>query len=85
MHVLQMDVTKAEDVERIVSEIQKSKKPLWAIVNNAGIALGCPFDWGKDVDEYTKTFDVNVFGLVRVTKVSFLFGLFGLLLLFLIL
>lgn len=66
--VLRMDVTKTEDVQEVVAELHKSKKPLWAIVNNAGIAIGCPFDWGKDVDEYKKTFEVNVFGLVRVTK-----------------
>lgn len=68
MHVLKMDVTRPEDVESVVKDIKKSKLSLWAVVNNAGIAIGCPFDWGKDVDVYRKTFEVNVFGLVRVTK-----------------
>lgn len=68
LHVLKMDVTKAEDVQNVVTQIRKSKMHLWAVVNNAGIALGCPFDWGNDVDEYRKTFDVNVLGVVRVTK-----------------
>lgn len=67
--VTQMDVTKVDDVKRVVSQLQQQKNlQLWAVVNNAGIALGLPFDWGRDVSCYEKTFEVNVFGLVRVTK-----------------
>ena len=68
IRIFKMDVTKLEDVENVVQEVKNSKIPLWAVVNNAGIAIGCPFDWGKDVDVYKKTFEVNVFGLIRVTK-----------------
>lgn len=76
LRVLPMDVTKVEDVKRVVGELQQMSKQrqqqqpkqLWAVVNNAGIALGLPFDWGRDVECYQRTFDVNVFGLVRVTK-----------------
>lgn len=63
-----MDVTSAEEVEKVVKEIDECSVPLWAVVNNAGIAIGCPFDWGKDIDQYKQTFEVNVFGVVRVTK-----------------
>ena len=71
LRVLPMDVTKVEDVKRVVGELQQmsnKQQQLWAVVNNAGIALGLPFDWGRDVECYQRTFDVNVFGLVRVTK-----------------
>lgn len=68
LRVIPLDVTKPNDVEAAVAQIRQSKLPLWAVVNNAGIAIGCPFDWGKDIDVYQKTFDVNVFGVVRVTN-----------------
>ena len=66
--MVKLDVTKSEDIENVVKRIKMAKTQLWAVVNNAGIGIGCPFDWGRDVDEYRKMFDVNVFGLVRVTK-----------------
>ena len=68
LRILKLDVTKQEDAENAAKEIAKSKIPLWSVVNNAGIAVGVPFDWGNDVDEYKKVFEVNVFGMVRVTK-----------------
>jgi NAD(P)-dependent dehydrogenase (short-subunit alcohol dehydrogenase family) len=40
---------------------------LWAVVNNAGIAIGGPLDWiGLDV--YRRVMEVNFFGHVLVTK-----------------
>lgn len=65
-----MDVTKAEDVETAISAVRASKLPLWAVVNNAGIGFGAFFDWGEDVEVYRKLFDVNLFGVVRVTKAA---------------
>lgn len=63
-----MDVTKEEDVLQVVKEIRSESFPLWAVVNNAGIGYNAFFDWGKDVDLYRRIFEVNVFGLIRVTK-----------------
>lgn len=68
MRVIKLDVTKVDDVNNVVHQIRQSRTPLWALVNNAGIGIGCPFDWGNDVDEYRRVFEVNVFGLVRLTK-----------------
>lgn len=65
------DITKDCDVTQLVSETEslcKEKKyKLWALVNNAGIALGGPLDW-ISMDVYQKVMDVNFFGHVRVTK-----------------
>lgn len=66
--IVKLDVTKQEDVEKVVSEIESRSVPLWCLVNNAGIAVNVPVDWGKDVEEYESVFAVNTFGLVRVTK-----------------
>ncbi len=43
---------------------------LWAVVNNAGIAVNTPIEWGFDIKELNKIFSVNVFGAVRVAKLS---------------
>lgn len=42
---------------------------LWALVNNAGIAArrSGPLDW-LDVDDFRRVMEVNLFGMVRVTK-----------------
>nr|XP_027196958.1 estradiol 17-beta-dehydrogenase 2-like [Dermatophagoides pteronyssinus] len=68
LKTIRMDVTKPDEVKMVIEQIKQSNKPLWALVNNAGIGISVPFDWGNDVDVYQKVFDVNVFGLVRVTK-----------------
>ncbi|KAF7492229.1 Estradiol 17-beta-dehydrogenase 2 [Sarcoptes scabiei] len=68
MKVVPMDITKPEQVKFVVERIRQEKLPLWAIVNNAGIFYTMPSDWGNDVDVLRKTFEVNVFGAVRVTN-----------------
>ena len=40
---------------------------LWAVVNNAGIATFTEIEWCS-VDQFQRILDVNVLGVVRVTK-----------------
>ena len=40
---------------------------LWTVVNNAGIAIFTEIEWCS-VQQFQRIFDVNVIGLVRVTK-----------------
>nr|KAG5713567.1 hypothetical protein BaRGS_024615 [Batillaria attramentaria] len=40
---------------------------LWAVVNNAGVGLVCEIEWCS-VDQFQRIMDVNVLGVVRVTK-----------------
>ena len=71
MCVLEMDVTKEDQIDRcydlVESDLQTSGCVLWAVVNNAGILTYGHIEWGP-FDEFTKTFDVNVFGVIRVTR-----------------
>lgn len=69
--VLQMDVTKIEQIKDAHSKVtEKTKdKGLWAVVNNAGI-----FQYPIDAElipmaQYRKCMAVNFFGAVEVTKV----------------
>lgn len=63
-----MDVTKQTEVEAVSKALLDSGLSLWAVVNNAGIAVSGFLDWGHDVDDLRRVFEVNVFGVVRVAK-----------------
>ena len=66
-----MDVTKDDEVnecfEKIRSELEVNKEELWALVNNAGVVTYGPLEWGT-LDEFQHLFQVNVIGMVRVTR-----------------
>lgn len=71
LKVFKLDVTKEEDVREALhfvnNNLQNNK--LWALVNNAGVLHFLPFEWGPEgIDIFTKQLDVNVLGVIRVTK-----------------
>ena len=68
LKIVKMDVTSNKDVVNVVKQIQSSGQELWAVVNNAGIGLYAPMEWGEDVKQLTDMLNVNVLGLVRVSK-----------------
>ena len=65
------DITKQSEIDNTyaIAEkyIQNNNLHLWAIVNNAGISKAGQFDW-LDISDYEKCFNVNYFGMLRVTK-----------------
>ncbi len=65
-----MDVTKQADIDKAVGTAREIGWPLDGLVNNAGIALGGPLVELRD-EVMQKQFDVNVFGVFRVTKAFF--------------
>ena len=71
MKVIKMDVRNDEEVNYVYEDIKKdlelSGDQLWAIVNNAGILDWGHTEWGT-LDTYKNVFEVNTFGLVRVTR-----------------
>jgi NAD(P)-dependent dehydrogenase (short-subunit alcohol dehydrogenase family) len=68
---LVFDVTQDAQVlqaaETLIKEFEGEGKELWALVNNAGIGLGS-FVEGTSIEDTRKIFEVNVFGVIRVTK-----------------
>lgn len=67
--VLQVDVTDDKSV-KIATEVLNSrlyKKGLWAVVNNAGVAVFAETEWCT-MDAYNKVLGVNLLGTIRVTK-----------------
>lgn len=67
VQAIQLDVTVQEEVDAAVETISKAGRGLYGLVNNAGVGSGGPL---IDVDEASIRwlFDVNVFGVIKVTK-----------------
>jgi NAD(P)-dependent dehydrogenase (short-subunit alcohol dehydrogenase family) len=66
VEVEQLDVT-AEGAEAKVRELVLKYGPIYALVNNAGIAVDGPFEEQSEVD-IRDQFETNVFGLMAVTR-----------------
>ncbi|BFZ03133.1 hypothetical protein BsWGS_06172 [Bradybaena similaris] len=69
LKIVCIDVTDDFQVSQAVNFVKKNigDNQLWAVVNNAGVAVFCEIEWCS-VQEFQKIMDVNVFGIVRVTK-----------------
>jgi len=67
--VFQCDVSKNQDIEKLIGVIEEELdgKPLWGIVNNAGISAFGDVEW-TSIEIYKKLMDVNVWGVARVSK-----------------
>ena len=61
-----LDVTRSSDVEAAVERI-RADGGLLALVNNAGVYMGGPLELMTD-DEIDTTYQVNVVGLLRMTR-----------------
>lgn len=64
---VRLDVTVQEDIDAAVEFIESQGRGLWGIVNNAGVNVIEPLI-EADESELEFIFDVNVFGVFRVTK-----------------
>ncbi|XP_046339272.1 D-beta-hydroxybutyrate dehydrogenase, mitochondrial-like [Haliotis rufescens] len=69
LHIVKVDVTDDWQVRGALKYVKENLKEnvLWALVNNAGIAVFTEIEWCS-VDQFQRVMDVNVFGVVRVTK-----------------
>ncbi|XP_077528698.1 retinol dehydrogenase 7-like [Haemaphysalis longicornis] len=69
VRVLQLDITKEEQVDEAFQTVQQQlgSRVLWSVVANAGIRNNGLVEW-LTMDSIMKVFDVNVFGTLRVTK-----------------
>jgi len=67
--VLGCDVSKDEDIDKLIVAVEShlDGKPLYGLVNNAGISAFGDVEW-TSVQIYKRLMDVNVWGVARVTK-----------------
>jgi NAD(P)-dependent dehydrogenase (short-subunit alcohol dehydrogenase family) len=56
------DVSRQEDVDRMVAEVQRELGPIDLLVANAGIAHGGNEAWTDEPDDWWHTFEINVLG-----------------------
>ena len=64
---VRLDVTKQDQIDAAVALIEKEDRGLWGVGNNAGVNVVTPLVAARE-DEFQFLFDVNVFGVYRVTK-----------------
>ena len=64
---VRLDVTRQDEIDAAVTLIRSEGRGLWGLVNNAGINILGPLAEG-DEDDLKFLFDVNVYGVFRVTK-----------------
>ena len=67
IQAVRLDVTKQDEIDAAVATVLAGGKGLYGLVNNAGVATLGPITEISE-DELTWIFDVNVFGVFRVTK-----------------
>jgi len=72
LHVapLRLDVTNERSVADVVQQIEREAGRLDILVNNAGIAIDDGPPSRVSLDVIRRTYETNVFGLVRVTQAS---------------
>lgn len=69
VEAIQLEVTDDESVKNARKEIGKKTKVLDILINNAGIPGGRPQNaLDATIDQFKATYDVNVYGVVRVTQ-----------------
>ncbi|XP_029828136.1 retinol dehydrogenase 7-like [Ixodes scapularis] len=69
IHVLQLNVTKEDQVELALEEVKNNlgSRVLWSVVANAGVQNSGPVEW-QTMARIRSAFEVNVFGVVLVAK-----------------
>lgn len=67
VQAIRLDVTIQEEIDAAVKTVQEGGKGLYGLVNNAGVGGRAPMI-EVDEDEIMWIFNVNVFGVYRVTK-----------------
>jgi 3-hydroxybutyrate dehydrogenase len=71
LDVLTLDVTSQEQVDRALAHVEQQLKEhlleLWAVVNNAGMGTVGFIEW-LPMDTYQKITEVNLLGMIRVSK-----------------
>jgi NAD(P)-dependent dehydrogenase (short-subunit alcohol dehydrogenase family) len=68
-HVVELDVTDESSVEAAVSEAAKLAGSIDVVINNAGVGSSGVFE-AFTSDDWQTSFDINVFGMQRVTRAA---------------
>lgn len=67
-HIARFDITRAADVERVLTELPVAFQAPDVLINNAGLALGLEPAHAVDINDWQTMVDTNITGLLRVTR-----------------
>lgn len=67
IEAVRLDVTRQEEIDDAVRQVEAGGRGLYGLINNAGVAVIAPMIEITD-DDLEFQFDVNVYGVVRVTR-----------------
>ena len=67
IEAIRLDVTVQGDIDAAVKYVGEAGRGLWGLINNAGVFIGGPVT-DVSIEETIWLFDVNVFGVYRVTQ-----------------
>lgn len=69
VEIIQLDVTNTKQAENALNHVtfNLNDKDFWCLVNNAGVAVYAETEWCP-LESYTKMIEVNLVGVIRVTK-----------------
>jgi NAD(P)-dependent dehydrogenase (short-subunit alcohol dehydrogenase family) len=67
IRALRLDVTQPDHVTALATAVANARRPLRALVNNAGVAVVGPVE-ALTVEDWRRQFEVNVLGQVAVTR-----------------
>lgn len=69
--IIGMDITVDKEIESAYEKVRNSmsvSECLFGLVNNAGISTASEFEFGADLSDCNKIIDVNLMGMIRVTR-----------------
>ncbi|RWS22038.1 D-beta-hydroxybutyrate dehydrogenase-like protein [Leptotrombidium deliense] len=68
LQIFKLDVTKETCIKEAFKRVTESELQLWSLVNNAGVCDAYFLEESSDNAAFHKVFDVNVFGVISLTK-----------------
>src|ERR1700674_2918381 len=68
--IFSLDISSRPAVEKTFEQIEKEIGPIDILVNNAGGAFGLDRAWQANLDDWEKSIDLNINGLVYCTHAA---------------
>lgn len=66
--IMAFDVRQSQDIQNLVTLLQKDEITVDLLINNAGLALGLDSADKADLDDWQTMIDTNITGLVKTTR-----------------
>lgn len=69
MYIVKLDITNDRDVADVFDLVsEKIQGELYGLINNSGIGINAPVEWGSLDSHFRRVFEVNTLGHIRVIR-----------------